>query len=285
MTTALSDDIVALWQITQNEQIADTNSSRVYRCSSALYPNSVIVKDLKPIGLWEAKGFDFLEWRQGVGGVRLLDRIGNVGLLEDAGTVSLSQYHTDFGDLAASSVFVDVVKQLHSAGNADIPPALISMRDHFDSLFQTAETIENSFLGENLRWAAKLADHLIATQSATRPLHGDIHHENIVSSDRQRWKAIDPQGLIGDPAYDVANVFGNPLKSPDLVLNVDRINALATLFADGLQMPRERIVKFAGVHAGVSICWSLRDSGALETNVEMNERFELMHLLRTLIES
>jgi streptomycin 6-kinase len=147
-----------------------------------------------------------------------------------------------------------------------------------------AETIENSFLGENLRWAANLADHLVATQSATRPLHGDIHHENIVSSDRQHWKAIDPQGLIGEPAYDVANVFGNPLNSRDLVLNVGRINALATFFADGLQAPPERIVKFAAAHAGVSVCWSMRGGGTLESDADMNECFELLRLLRTMIE-
>jgi streptomycin 6-kinase len=204
--------------------------------------------------------------------------------LEDAGAILLSQYHSESGDLAASRVILNVVKQLHSAGNADIPPALISMRDHFDSLFQMAETIENSFLGENLRWAANLADHLVATQSATRPLHGDIHHENIVSSDRQHWNAIDPQGLIGEPAYDVANVFGNPLNSSDLVLNIERINALATFFADGLQVQRERIVKFAAAHAGVSVCWSMRGGGTLESDADMNECFELLRLLRTMIE-
>ncbi|MEN9895660.1 MAG: hypothetical protein RIR97_1512, partial [Pseudomonadota bacterium] len=84
--------------------------------------------------------------------------------------------------------------------------------------------------------------------------------------------------------YDVANVFGNPLNSRDLVLNVGRINALATFFADGLQAPPERIVKFAAAHAGVSVCWSMRGGGTLESDADMNECFELLRLLRTMIE-
>ena len=284
MTTALSDEIVSLWQIAQSVQIADTNSSKVYRCSSALNPNSVVVKDLKPTGIWEAKGFDFLAWREGVGAVRLLDRIGNCGLLEDAGPISLSQYHSELGDLAASQVLLEVVNQLHSVGNLIVPQTLISMMEHFGSLFQTAASVEKADLKENLRWAANLADHLIATQSVTRPLHGDIHHENIVSADSQNWKAIDPQGLIGDPAYDVANVFGNPLNSSDLVLNIDRISSLTDIFSKGLSVSSDRILRFAAAHAGLSVCWSMRDGGTLESDAETNERFELLCLLRTQID-
>jgi len=125
---------------------------------------------------------------------------------------------------------------------------------------------------------------LIATQSVTRPLHGDIHHENIVSADNQNWKAIYPQGLIGDPAYDVANVFGNPLNSSDLVLNIDRIKTLVDVFSEGLCVSADRILGFAAAHAGVSVCWSMRDGGILESDAETNERFQLLRLLRTMID-
>ena len=33
-------------------------------------------------------------------------------------------------------------------------------------------------------------------------LHGDFHHANILSAQREPWLAIDPLPMIGDPAYD-----------------------------------------------------------------------------------
>jgi streptomycin 6-kinase len=33
-------------------------------------------------------------------------------------------------------------------------------------------------------------------------LHGDFHHANILSAEREPWLAIDPLPMIGDPAYD-----------------------------------------------------------------------------------
>ncbi|MFB6724436.1 aminoglycoside phosphotransferase family protein [Kribbella sp. NPDC056345] len=45
-------------------------------------------------------------------------------------------------------------------------------------------------------------------------IHGDLHHRNILSADREPWLAIDPKGLIGDPAYDAVTF----LKARTLVL-------------------------------------------------------------------
>ena len=45
-------------------------------------------------------------------------------------------------------------------------------------------------------------------------IHGDLHHRNILSADREPWLAVDPKGLIGDPAYDAVTF----LKARTLVL-------------------------------------------------------------------
>jgi streptomycin 6-kinase len=41
-------------------------------------------------------------------------------------------------------------------------------------------------------------------------LHGDLHHDNILSADNG-WKVIDPHGYIGDPAAEVATMIRNPM--------------------------------------------------------------------------
>lgn len=64
-----------------------------------------------------------------------------------------------------------------------------------------------------------LARRLLETQTDRVPLHGDLHHENILLS-AHGWLAIDPKGLWGDPAMEAAAFLRNPwpaLKdAPDL---------------------------------------------------------------------
>lgn len=40
-------------------------------------------------------------------------------------------------------------------------------------------------------------------------MHGDLHHENILSSVREPWLAIDPKGLIGESEYEVISFLLN----------------------------------------------------------------------------
>jgi streptomycin 6-kinase len=283
LTHPLPPQLAVLWSITDAVLVADTHTSLVWRCMSATHPGPVIVKALKPTGLWEAKGFDFLDWREGSGAVRLLARDGDCGLMEDGGAIQLKHLHDSGGDAAANPVIIDVVRRLHTASSKPVPASLITMREHFAALYAVASDPPDPALAEPLRWAANLLDQLIATAETIIALHGDIHHENIVSADGSDWRAIDPQGLMGDPAYDVANVFGNPLGSVDLVLRSERINTLATTFAESLGLSKTRVLGFATVHAAVSVCWHLRDGHDLARVSETQERFKLLLALRNLI--
>ncbi|MFC6593709.1 aminoglycoside phosphotransferase family protein [Kitasatospora paranensis] len=33
-------------------------------------------------------------------------------------------------------------------------------------------------------------------------VHGDLHFADVLRAEREPWPAIDPKGLVGDPAYD-----------------------------------------------------------------------------------
>jgi streptomycin 6-kinase len=49
------------------------------------------------------------------------------------------------------------------------------------------------------------------SQSMAAPvlLHGDLHHDNILTATRQSWLAIDPKGIVGEPAYETAPLLLN----------------------------------------------------------------------------
>ena len=74
-----------------------------------------------------------------------------------------------------------------------------------------------------------------------------------------RWLAIDPMGVWGDPAYEPANAFRNPDGAADLVFRPDRITHLANRFAHHLGHPRRRLLGWAAAHCALSTRWSLQD--------------------------
>jgi streptomycin 6-kinase len=114
------------------------------------------------------------------------------------------------------------------------------------------------------------ARRVLAGLQATPPaqpllLHGDLHHDNIVSSSSARggWVAIDPEGLCGDPGYDVAAMVFNPMP---WVAEVDDVDALARRrlgqLAAHLRMDEERLRAWAFVKAVLAEVWFVEDEGA-----------------------
>jgi len=89
-------------------------------------------------------------------------------------------------------------------------------------------------------------------------LHGDFHHENLLLGERG-WLAIDPKGLIGDPAYDSANLFYNPLDRDDLRLDPVRIGAMASAVAPAVDREPATILRWAFAHACLSASWHTED--------------------------
>jgi streptomycin 6-kinase len=86
------------------------------------------------------------------------------------------------------------------------PHPFVSLDDYAVELGQRAEVhferaaapIERSLLDETLQ----MLDELTGAEAPRVLLHGDLHHKNILSAEREAWLAIDPLPRIGDPAYD-----------------------------------------------------------------------------------
>ncbi len=110
--------------------------------------------------------------------------------------------------------------------------------------------------------AERLFDELLNSMDTPVLLHGDLHHWNILSATRQPWLAIDPKGVVGEPAYEVGawlrNPWGQLLREPHperiLARRIDQ-------FAEGLACDRERIIGWGIAQAALSGWWSYEDEG------------------------
>ena len=93
-------------------------------------------------------------------------------------------------------------------------------------------------------------------------LHGDLHHENILAAERASWLAIDPKGVIGEPAYETGallrNRLPNLLDAPQAVrVLTRRIDQLSEM----LYFARARVRNWAMAQAVLSMWWTIEDGG------------------------
>lgn len=257
------------WKVGAPELIAETFSSRIWKVVRE-NDSPAIVKDLKPFDDVEdeLRGEHFLAWRRGEGAVRLLGRDGHRMLLEYAGETSLSQMIADQGDNAATAIAAEVMAKLFSPSKHPAPPDLQPLRIRFSSLFKKAKA--DRAAGEKSLYveAAEIAERLLSNPHDVRPLHGDLHHDNIMHGPRG-WLAIDPKGVLGDPGFDAANVFYNPLDRDDLCIDPRRIAHMAHVFAATLGQSPPAILDHAIAYGCLSAAWHHEDRNAVDENREL----------------
>jgi streptomycin 6-kinase len=91
-------------------------------------------------------------------------------------------------------------------------------------------------------------------------LHGDLHHYNILSG-RGGWLAIDPKGLVGEPAYETGALLRNEW-GPDLAALPQRTARRVAILSEVLNQDRQRIIGWGIAQAVLSAWWDYEDNGA-----------------------
>jgi streptomycin 6-kinase len=107
--------------------------------------------------------------------------------------------------------------------------------------------------------ALQRAAELAADPTPDMLLHGDLHHENILSGERLPWLAIDPHGVVGEPEWEIAPFLFNNLERFPSAAWPQVIRRRADQFAEELSLEHERVYAWSAVRAIQSAFWSLRD--------------------------
>ncbi len=116
------------------------------------------------------------------------------------------------------------------------------------------------FPEETIGHAERVMSELVDSMSDVVVLHGDLHHWNILSAEREPWLAIDPKGVIGEPAYEVGAWLRNPfpriLREPNFEqLTLRRVE----LLADELGFDGSRLLGWGFCQSVLSAVWSFED--------------------------
>jgi streptomycin 6-kinase len=144
-----------------------------------------------------------------------------------------------------------VAARLH-APRAQAPPELTSLSDWFAALQSAARTHGGVFAR-----AWETAAVLLAAPREAVPLHGDLHHGNVLDGGARGWIAIDPKHVIGERGFDFANLFCNP--DERVALAPGRLARQAHVVAAAAGLERRRLLQWALAYSGLSAAWSLED--------------------------
>lgn len=148
--------------------------------------------------------------------------------------------------------------------------ALAAVSGHLRGLFAVAEHRDprHRLLPTGLveRAAAQGRQLLASAAAQGQPdalLHGDLHHGNVLSDldgdgdgdGADGWVVIDPHGVVGEPAYEVAAAVYNPFALGGLA--AERAAVRCGRLAEAAQLPVDRVRGWALVQAVLSAVWSL----------------------------
>lgn len=220
-------------------------------------PHRELRTEIEALRLFNGRGSVRLLAADAEAGVLLLERI-------QPGT-SLRSLSGESEDTRATALAADVLARLaRPVVPADSPfPTTADWAQGLTRLRTRFGGGTGSLPGRLVQEAEAHFAVLHATQTETVVLHGDLHHGNILRRGKTDWVAIDPKGVVGEPAYEAGAWLRNPL--PELLQWSNPPQVLArrlAQFAERFGWERERLRMWGMAQAVLSAAWSVEDHGA-----------------------
>ncbi len=161
-------------------------------------------------------------------------------------------------DAAATAIAIDVMRKLWQKK----PPEYQNFPrlEKWTNGLQKAEN--TSFPARFISKARNNFDELFALSKQNFLLHGDLHHENILSAEREPFLAIDPKGIIGDIGYDISVFLNNPLGWVLSQSNPQKfLTSRVEQFAEAFKIEPQNLRKWAFAQMVLSAWWTFEENG------------------------
>lgn len=93
-------------------------------------------------------------------------------------------------------------------------------------------------------------------------IHGDFHHENILSAEREKFLVIDPKGIIGQIGYEISVFLNNHVwwleKDVDLS---EKLDYAISKFSEAFEISVLDLRKWAYAQGVLSAWWTYEENG------------------------
>jgi len=242
------DEYLVRWNLIPDGDPIITHSSRLLPVLYKGIPAMLKVA----IEAEERWGSLLMVWWNGEGAAPILAHEGDALLMERAvGTASLSEMAHSGHDDEASRIICAVAAKLHAVKGKPLPE-LLPLTGWFKEL-ELAAARNGGILSQ----ALAVTKELLADPQDVVVLHGDIHHGNILDFGAHGWLAIDPKRLIGERAFDFANIFCNP--DMEVAIQPGRLARQVNIVAAAANLERKRLLKWILAYASLSAAWTLKE--------------------------
>lgn len=198
----------------------------------------------------------------GNGAARLISANANAGwlLLEKLEPgIMLSTLEDDD---EAMRIAINVMQKLNKpTENYTNFPTVQSWLNGFQRLYQQFNGGTGVFKREIVERADKLAKELLQSMGKVVLLHGDLHHDNILSNKHDSWLAIDPKGVIGEPEYEIGALMRNPIAKLMASRNLKELFLRRTAITTELTgFDRQKILAWSFVQSVLAAWWIFEDN-------------------------
>jgi streptomycin 6-kinase len=166
--------------------------------------------------------------------------------------------------------YVDTMKKLHSK--------CLPKQHYYRHISDWLKAIDNLIPNQPcpahlLAKAIHLKNKLLTSMTTQIFIHGDLHHDNILKNGNE-WLAIDPKGIIGEPAFEIAAfdfMYVNELANNTDIKNIfeTRIN----LLAEKVNLDAQRIKDWVFVRLILMAAWHVEDNSDPSSAITLAETF------------
>ncbi|MEI9989372.1 MAG: aminoglycoside phosphotransferase family protein [Rhizomicrobium sp.] len=240
------------WGLTPDGAPFETHSS--WLCFATRGRERALLKAFKADSD-EAPSARYLALHNGHGTVRVLESDDRAILVERiAPGTMLKTLVLEGRDDEATHIVCDTIENLQGAraDPADWP-------GHEEQRAEYARHVAHPPLTKDIVDRARaLFLELDATESAPVLLHGDLHHENILCDVARGWLAIDPKGVRGELAFELAAPLRNPPERPDIFASKTQMDRRVRIYCERLGLDRERVLGWCVARNCIAALWNAR---------------------------
>ncbi len=149
---------------------------------------------------------------------------------------------TDVWDLEACEVVAGLYRRIHVPALPQLRPLADFVRSGNADLaaLPRSAALPHRLVEQALSLGADLVTD---TGAADTIVHGDLHYENVLASEREPWLVIDPKPMAGDPHYEIAPMLWN------------RWDELSGYVRDGVRRRFHTLVDAAGFDVDRARTW------------------------------